>query len=62
MSKSLISEGLTSIVKVMPLKVNVSQAGWLAPLRIEITSGEHVIPESVLMVTYYVFVDPSRFA
>jgi hypothetical protein len=54
MSKSLISEGLISIVKVMPLKVNASQAGWLALLRIEITSGEHVIPESVLMVTYYV--------
>jgi hypothetical protein len=54
MSKSLISEGLISIVKVMPLKVNASQAGWLALLKIEITSGEHVIPESVLMVAYYV--------
>lgn len=62
MSKSLISEGLTLIVKVMPLKMNASQAGWLALLRIEITSGEHIIPESVLMVTYYVYVGPSRLA
>jgi hypothetical protein len=62
MSKSLISEGLTLIVKVMPLNMNASQAGWLALLRIEITSGEHIIPESVLMVTYYVYVGPSRLA